>query len=183
MPSPNDPAVTAFVNFFTPGNVNYRNVNWLGSNVFCANAGAPITRPVVGIASTAGGAGPQFAGVGPGQPINILFQQLITSFPNLHATVLPPRCYSDDQNTITLQMTLVTGAQSGRWFQPPSPYYSKPLSDIFAAGQSSSTPTCTVFTFNPVATGDNKATRLGIYMDRYQMALDLWDHIHVWPHP
>jgi hypothetical protein len=179
MPSPNDPAVTEFVGFFTPGTAHYKDVNWLVNHVFCANAGNPITRPVVGIASSAGGAGPQFPGTG---PITTLFQQLITSFQHLRAPILPPRCYSDDLNTITLQMTLVTGAHGVPWFQNP-PYYSKPLSDIFAAGRGSSTPTCTVFTFDPATTGDNKATRLGIYMDRWQMALDLWDRIHVWPHP
>lgn len=170
MPSPNDPTVASFLSVFTPGTAHYKNITWLMSNVFCAQNNPP-TRPIVGIAGAASGLGPQFLGT---QKVTDLFVQLTTSFPDLSYTVIPPYCYSDDQNTIIVQAGLNTGAHAAQWFAGGHYAYSKPLSDIDPAGKSSQVPTCAVFIFDPAATGDNKIVRLGIYMDRWQMSVDLW---------
>ena len=115
MPSPNDPAVDAFVAFFTPGTAHYKNVGWLVTNVFCVDAGTPDYETGRWLSELCRWDGSDlFPGVG---PFTTLFQQLIISFPHLHVAVLPPRCYSDDLNTITLQMVLVTGGHAAAWFR------------------------------------------------------------------
>jgi hypothetical protein len=177
MPSPNDPTVADFLKVFTPGSGQYKNIGWLMNNVFCAQNGKSPTRPVVGIAGAAGGLGPQFLGT---QKVTDLFTQLATSFPDLKYSPTPPHCYSDDQNTIIIQAVLHTGKHAAPWFAGSHYAYSKPLSDIEPAGKSSQVPTCAVFIFDPKATGDNKIVRLGIYMDRWQMSVDLWPGT---PHP
>jgi hypothetical protein len=172
MANPNDPTVANFFNVFTPGDPHYEDIPWLMNN-FCAQAGPPgnPTRPTVGIAGAAGGIGPQFAGT---QKVTDLFTQLITSFPTLRYSTSGPFCYSGDQNTIIVQTLLVTGNYAVPWFPGNHYAYSKPLSDIDASGKSSDVPTCAVFIFNPPVTGDNKIVRLAIYMDRWQMSVDLW---------
>jgi hypothetical protein len=174
MANPNDPTVANFFEVFTPGDIHFGDTTWL-MNSFCADAGpaAHPTRPTVGIASAAGGAslGPQFEGQ---TKIKGLFDQLFMSFPNLQYATSPPSCYSGDQNTIIVQTLLTTGGYTQPWFPGTHPAYSKPLSDIEASGKSSKVPACAVFSFNPTATGDNTIVRLAIYMDRWQLSVDLW---------
>lgn len=176
MPSPNDPTVAAFLSVFNPGSGRYKDVGWLMSDLFCAEDGnqlaqIPPSRPVVGIAGAASGLGPQFLGR---QKVTDLFTQLTRSFPDLSYAVIAPHCYSDNQNTIIVQAVLNTGRHAAQWFPGGHYAYSKPLSDIDPAGKISQVPTCAVFNFEPAATGDNKIVRLGIYMDRWQMSVDLW---------
>jgi hypothetical protein len=181
MPSPNDPTVSNFLKFLDPQDPSYKDINWLMTNVFCAQHGSPPTRPAVGIAGGASGLGPQFAGT---QHVRDLFAQLTTSFPNLHYARInnppAPDCYSDDKDTIVIQALLETGPHRAQWFAGSHNAYSKPLSDIEPAGKATAVPTCAVFKFDPKTTGDNKIVRLGIYMDRWQMSIDLWAGT---PHP
>jgi hypothetical protein len=136
------------------------------SQVFSAN-------PSAGIANNAGPTGPWFTGVG---PVTALFEQLCgpgnAAFPQLSYTTVPPFC--SNGNTVIVQATLNTGPHTGSWFRKTSPYYSRPLSDIVAYGASTTVNTCAVFTFD----SSNLIQTLGIYMDRWQMALDLWDQVH-----
>jgi hypothetical protein len=139
----------------------------------------PPTSPTLGIASNAGPTGPQF----PGHD-NILkvFTQLVLSFPHLvfAPSVIDPLtnkaiyCSSSDSNTIMVEASLDTGKHTNPWFSKTDvDFYSKPLSDIEPDGnQKSTVPACAVFVFDPANQG--KILRLGIYMDRWQMAVDLW---------
>jgi hypothetical protein len=172
MANPNDPTVANFFNVFDPTNAHYQDIPWLMNN-FCAEAGPPghPTRPTVGIAGAAGGIGPQFAGT---QKVTDLFTQLTISFPNLKYATSGPFCYSGDQYTIIVQTLLSTGGYTQPWFPGNHYAYSKPLSDSEPSGKNSQVPTCAVFSFNPPVTGDNSIVRLAIYMDRWQMSVDLW---------
>jgi hypothetical protein len=89
----------------------------------------------------------------------------------------PVYCSSPDKNknTIIVETTLDTGLHVSPWFaKTDTDFYSKPLSDIEPdQNQSSTRPACAVFVFDP---GTDKIFRLGIYMDRWQMAVDLWPH-------
>ena len=177
---PNDPTIAKFFEVFTPGN-KYKKIGWLVANVFCPDTPTP---PSVGIAIGADPMGPQFRGVA---AVTKLFKQLTTSFPNLvyWPSSGTPYCYSDDQLTTTIQTTLKTGPHTKPWFAFGDPAYSKPLSDIEPRSQKSIVPTCSVFTFD----SNHKILRLGIYMDRWQMAVDLWpgtptkSGIRPFPHP
>jgi hypothetical protein len=152
-------------------------------------AGAP-TSPSLGIA---GGnqtnanpplsLGPQLGPQFPGQSAIITcFTQIVTSFPASTFTPLPPGspvyCYSSDGNTIAVPAILHTGNQAkGKpWFPYGHPAYSKPLSDIEPDGsQTSDVPACAVFTFDTTAGNPQfRILNLAIFMDRWQMAVDLW---------
>ena len=156
-------SVTNFFNVFTPGQQNYRDINYLMSNVFSGN-------PTVGIANNAGPEGPSFTGA---TQVSDLFNQLCgpgnAAFPQLSYTPVLPYC--SNGNTLIVQATLDTGPQTGDWFSKTSPYYSRPLSDIKHHGAQTTIPTCAVFTLD----SGGLIQGLGIYMDRWQMALDLWD--------
>ena len=113
------------------------------------------------------------------------FKQIIYSFPHSTFTPFPTAskaifCSSTDGtfNTIIVQATLTTGRHAEQWFPWGSGGYSKPLSDIEPDGnQSANVPACAVFTFDlqsPIATNQYKILNLAIYMDRWQMAADLW---------
>ena len=83
----------------------------------------------------------------------------------------PLYLYSDDGQTIGVQTTLTTSGFSGaQWFAQGQPGYSKPLSDMMPTGRSSTPPSYTVFTFD----SNNAIRNLAIFMDRWQMAVDLW---------
>jgi hypothetical protein len=121
--------------------------------------------------------GPQFLGQ---SAIITCFTQIVTSFPGSTFTPLPPGspvyCYSSDGNTITVPAILHTDKHTKPWFAFGHPAYSKPLSDLEPDGkQISDVPACAVFTFD--TTGGNPPNRilnLAIFMDRWQMAVDLW---------
>jgi hypothetical protein len=133
--------------------------------------------PSVGIASGAGPVGPQFSGVG---PVTTLFNRLFSCLQNLSYTSVGPFC--SNANTTIVQATLGYDFMKNPWFQKGEAavghYHSKPLSDIktptsapTALNPAPTVPTCAVFTFDT----DTKIVRLGIYMDRWKMAVDLWD--------
>jgi hypothetical protein len=90
----------------------------------------------------------------------------------LSYTPIPPYCSNGD--TLIVQATFSTGPQTADWFPKTSQYYSRPLSDIKHHGAQTTVPTCAVFTLD----SSDLIQQLGIYMDRWQMALDLWDQIH-----
>ena len=123
--------------------------------------------------------GPQFPGR---SAIITCFTQIVTSFQTSTFTTLPAvnpvYCTSLDGNTITVAAILHTGnqAKAKPWFPYGHPAYSKPLSDIEPDGnQSSDVPACAVFTFDTTAGNPpNRILNLAIFMDRWQMAVDLW---------
>jgi hypothetical protein len=150
-------------------------------------AGAP-TSPSLGIAggrqtnaapplSLGPQAGPQFRGRA---DIITCFTQIVTSFDTSTFTTLPAAnpvfCFSPDGNTITVPAILHTNNHRKPWFQFGHKAYSKPLSDIEPDGtQISDVPACTVFTFDTTAGNpQNRILNLAIFMDRWQMAVDLW---------
>jgi hypothetical protein len=73
---------------------------------------------------------------------------------------------------IIVQANIDTGNHAKQWFAfDDKGYYSKPLSDIEPDGkQSAYVPACVVFTFD----ANYLIFTLAIYMDRWQMAADLW---------
>jgi len=157
-------------------------------SVFSPDAGTqPPTTPWVGIANGAGSLGPQFNGV---TAVTALFNQLIATFPNLNYVPAPntPHCYSTNDgntingNTITVQTVLYTGTLQQKWFPRGHKAYSLPLSEIdpdpLGAAQST-LPACAVFTFD----ANHLISQLGIYLDRWQMAADLWPGKHYRPFP
>lgn len=155
-----------FLDVFTPGEGNYKKIDYLMAKVFSGT-------PSVGIAAGASPAGPQFDGI---DEVRAFFTRLTDSFPELSFTAIPPYCYSPDTNanTIIVQATLKTGPHKKSWFQKGEKdigkFYSKPLSDIVPDGtKQSKVPTCAVFTFD----AKNMVQRLGIYMDRWRMAEEL----------
>jgi hypothetical protein len=134
----------------------------------------PPTSPTLGIA----GQGPQFIGQ---SAISAFFNQLITSFPHMtfgpsvfiagSSPLTPLYCFSADQNTITVQTMLNTQAFKAPWFPATHPAYSKPLSDLEPDRHSSSNvPAYAAFTFD----SNNLILNLAVFMDRWQMAVDLW---------
>jgi hypothetical protein len=166
-PSPSPAQIAAFVpNLFSPD----------------TPAGAP-TSPSLGIGagnqtnanpplSQGPQVGPQFQGRA---AIITCFTQIVTSFRAPTFTTLPAAnavyCYSLDGNTITVPAILHTNNHDNPWFPFGHPAYSKPLSDLEPDGtQGSDVPACAVFTFDP----QNRILNLAIFMDRWQMAVDLW---------
>jgi hypothetical protein len=156
-------------------------------------AGKPTT-PSLGIAAgnqTNGSSqgpqiGPQF--LGQSAIITCFTQIFVKSFNTATFTTLPANnptfCYSsadgkavDGSPVITVPAILHTGNQleGGQWFPYGSPAYSKPLSDIEPDGtQSSDVPACVVFTFDPTVRANPLIYNLAIFIDRWQMAVDLW---------
>jgi hypothetical protein len=136
--------------------------------------------PKVGIANNASPSGPQFSGY---VDVSALFTRLFNCFQKLSFKAIPPYCSDTTTKTVIVQATLKTDVMQNKWFQPSDGnFYSKPLSDIVPDGAKKSTiAACVVFTFD----ASNKIDRLGIYMDRWQMAVDLWDGkpAHPFPHP
>jgi hypothetical protein len=143
---------------------------------------SPNTLPTLGIAAGSDGnnpnqwqgpqLGPQFVGV---SDVTACFNQIITSFPKAKFTTLPkgnPVYLQDENQTqVAVPAVLNTGTQQAPWFQAGSKGYSKPLSDIQPdTNQQSIVPACTIFTFD----NSNRITNLAIFMDRWQMAVDLW---------
>jgi hypothetical protein len=121
--------------------------------------------------------GPQFLGR---SAIITCLTQIVTSFPTSIFKTLPVGkppvyCSSSDGNMIIVTAMLHTGnqAKAKPWFSYGHPAYSKPLSDIEPDGtQTSDVPACAVFTFD--TTNPGRILNLAIFMDRWQMAVDLW---------
>jgi hypothetical protein len=115
--------------------------------------------------------GPQFLTP---SAVKIVLKQIVSSFP--HATFKPvpsaaAAVYCSSGNTIIVQAQLSTGKHLKPWFPFGSDPYSKPLSDIEPdKTQFAFVPACAVFTFDNA----QKILNLAIYMDRWQMAVDLW---------
>jgi hypothetical protein len=202
----NTTTIQSFLNVFaTPiaaGNVTTA-INTVTALFSPDGTGTPLT-PSVGIgASTQDPQGPAFRG---NAGITALFTELLSSFPGLtfvpYPTSTPVFCVAQyDPNTIIIQAQLITGSHVARWFPPDAPakrrYYSKPLSDLVPAGQNeagqnenlhkSTVPICAVFTFDPantIATNQHTILNLGMYLDRWKFATDLWVHgHHPFPHP
>jgi hypothetical protein len=111
--------------------------------------------------------GPQFTGQ---RAIGILFQELFTSFPDL---VFAPAngLRLTDGNTIGIEATLSTGIQVAAW--SPGGNASHPLSPIVPdkKHRSDYLPVCAIFTFG----GNCLIQNLGLYFDRWKLAIDLWD--------
>ena len=170
--TPTPAQITAFVpNLFSPdtpgGAPTSPSLGIAGGNQ--TNANPPLSEgPQLG---------PQFQGQ---SAIITCFTRIVTSFPASTFTPLPPGspvyCYSSDGNTITVPAILHTDKHMKPWFPFGHPAYSKPLSDLEPDGkQISDVPACAVFTFD--TTGGNPPNRilnLAIFMDRWQMAVDLW---------
>jgi hypothetical protein len=170
--TPSPPQIAAFVpNLFSPdtpaGNPASPSLGIAGGNQ--TNANPPL--------SIGPQLGPQFQGR---SAIITCFTQLVASFRAPTFTTLPPAnpvyCYSPDGNTITVPAILHTDRHVKPWFPFGHVLYSKPLSDLEPDGtQISDVPACAVFTFD--TTGGNPPNRilnLAIFMDRWQMAVDLW---------
>jgi hypothetical protein len=191
--------VNNFFNFFatTPPDLNH--IQNFVPTVFSPDTptGNPLT-PTLGIAagnqtnanlSLGPQNGPQFLGQ---SNIITCFQQIfLTSFKTATFVPLPafgasnPKfCYSsadgmtiDPNPMIIVPAILHTGNQAkGKpWFPYGHPMYSKPLSDIEPDGnQTSDVPACVVFTFDPTASSNPLIWNLAIFIDRWQMAVDLW---------
>ena len=169
-PTSNMESVTAFFNAFaaTP---NSGQINTLVDTYFSANATlgiSPGSDTKIGPPS-----GPQFPTPA---AIKTLFNQIITSFPNATFIPVPSQaaavyCSSSNPPMIMVQANLNTGMQQTQWFPFGSAAYSKPLSDIEPdTKQNAYVPACAVFSFN----ASYLITNLAIYMDRWQMAADLW---------
>ena len=132
------------------------------------------TAPSLGIAagdqSQGPQLGPQFVSV---KDVTMCFKQIITSFPAATFTTLPAvnPVYLAGSNQEAVPAVLTTNKHQAPWFQFGSKAYSKPLSDIEPDNnQQSVVPACTIFSFD----GSNLITNLAIFMDRWQMAVDLW---------
>lgn len=187
----NTDAITAFFTVVTSGGGNYGNVAWLMQNVFVPNDANPPTVPRLGIAVGADPAGPQFVGVA---EVTAFFTALLTdSFPTSSFYAVPNTlyCYSSpdgkkiDGNTITVQARLDTGLMQLPWNPQTTTknFYSLPLSGIDPDMKKTATsrvPACAVFTFDP---GSHMIKQLAVYMDRWQMAADLWPRDRAFPHP
>ena len=164
----------AFFNTFATGNTAPGDIDSLVDTNFSMNASlgiSPGQDPQQGPQS-----GPQFQGR---DAIKALLKQIIKSFP--HATLQPvptpaTAVYCSSGNTIMVQASLSTGKHQRQWFSFDDSNYSKPLSDIEPdKNQSAFVPACAVFTFTN--DGSFNISNLAIYMDRWQMAADLWPGI------
>ena len=166
--------------FFTYWQNPSPNITAMMTGIFSSSA--PATLPTLGIAAGTEGnpnqwqgpqLGPQFIGV---TAVTACFNQIIKSFPNATFTTLPsanPVYLQDYPNNtqVAVPAVLTTGKHQAPWFQFGSTAYSKPLSDIEPdKNQQSIVPACTIFTFD----NNNFITNLAIFMDRWQMAVDLW---------
>ena len=102
--------------------------------------------------------------------IAILFTALFASFPDLvfsRANALQPT----DGNTIAVEAILDTGPHAAKWAPKGAPI-SPPIQLIDPKGGGSNLPVCAVFTFDG---GSNSIKNLGLYFDRWKLAMDLWD--------
>ena len=132
--------------------------------------------------------GPQF--LGQSNIITCFTQIFINSFTTPTFVPLPLAtnsnnpifCYSssdgkmiDPNPYIIVPAILHTTNQKASWFPYGHWAYSKPLSDIEPDKiQSSDVPACAVFTFDPNPNNAGLILNLAIFMDRWQMAVDLW---------
>jgi hypothetical protein len=177
----NTDTINKFISVFTAAQTPVQKAQSL-VDLFCPNSadawGAPI--PSVGITDH----GPHFTGKQiPNTPIlprtiNVLFNRLLTSFPNISLApaaaphpppdfppfLSSPNAYAPP--TIAYQTNLITGPYHAKWFAPGDPNYSPPLSDIPANPSASVTiPACCIFTFN----GGEQIVQLAVYMDRWKL--------------
>jgi hypothetical protein len=136
--------------------------------LFVQDIAGPPPYPNVGLTT---GVGPQFKfqnGIG------ILFTALFASFPNLvfsYVNTLRPV----DGDTIAVEALLTTGAHEVQWAPQGAPV-SPPLSLIEPKGHGSTDlPVCAVFLFDH---GSDLIKNLGLYFDRWKLAMDLWDRAH-----
>ena len=133
------------------------------------NKGSP-PYPNVGLTT---GVGPQFKyqnGIG------ILFTALFASFPNLVLSyVNNVRPQSQDGNTVTVEALLTTGPHEAIWAPNGAPV-SPPLALIEPKGHGSTDlPVCAVFLFDD---SSDQIKNLGLYFDRWRLAMDVWDRVH-----
>jgi hypothetical protein len=148
--------------------VNAHNVAPVQALFVPDNAGPP-PYPNVGLTT---GVGPQFTfqnGIG------ILFTALFASFPNLvfsYVNTLRP----EDGNTIAVEALLTTGPHVAKWAPQGAPV-SPPLSLIEPHGSGSTNlPVCAVFLFE--SNHSDLIKNLGLYFDRWKLAMDVWDRVH-----
>jgi hypothetical protein len=189
----NTDAIAAFFTAVTKGGTYYGNVTWLMQNVFVPDDATPPTVPRLGLAASADPAATlQFVGV---DDVTAFFTALLVdSFSQSSFYPVPNTmyCYSSpdggktiDGNTITAQARLDTGLLQQPWYPKTfkKNFYSLPLSDIDPDKKNkavTTVPVCAVFTFDP---GSHKIKQLGAYMDRWQMAAELWTKNRAFPHP
>jgi len=147
--------------------VNAHNVAHV-QGLFVQDIAGPPPYPNVGLTT---GVGPQFtfqSGIG------ILFRSLFASFPNLvlsYVNTIRP----EDGNTVAVEALLTTGPHAAQWAPPGAPV-SPPISLIEAKGHGSTNlPVCAVFLFDG---GSDLIKNLGLYFDRWKLAMDLWDRAH-----
>jgi len=136
--------------------------------LFVQDTAGPPPYPNVGLTT---GVGPQFTfqnGIG------ILFAALFTSFPNLafsYVNAVRPV----DGNTIAVEALLTTGPHVAKWSPQGAPV-SPPLSLIEPEGHGSTNlPVCAVFLFDAHS---DLIKNLGLYFDRWALAMALWDRAH-----
>ena len=186
----NTDTVNSFFTYFDPTKNNYLpnnpDINSFMKTCFAPDAGTkPPSTPSVGIGANVVPQGPQFYGY---NAVYAFFDAMISSFPNLNYAAAGPLCYSskdgnkiDANPVIIVQTILKTGALQAPWLpvdnlsNPPQQFYSKPLSDIevepdATKKKKSNMPACAVFTFDK----NSYILNLAIYMDRWQVAVDLW---------
>jgi hypothetical protein len=185
----NTGTVKTFFNYFNPANASYLpnsgDIATFMKTCFVPDAGTtPPSTPSVGIGANVDPKGPQFYGY---NAVYAFFEALITSFPNIEYDLVGPLCYSsadatniDANPAIIVPAMLNAGALQAVWLpvdrisKPHQQFYSKPLSDLEVEPdktkrKTSTRPSCPVFTFQ-----GNLISTLAIYMDRWQMAVDLW---------
>jgi hypothetical protein len=171
----NTDTVTAFFTFFAHPTIP--GVDPLVDTYFSANGSLGISPG----SDTQQGpqAGPQFPDPG---AVKLVLKQIITSFPHITFQPVPDAAtavYCSSGNTIMVQASFSTGKHQKPWFHFGHSAYSKPLSDIEPDNsQNAFIPACAVFTFSPPPPPPFLINNLAIYMDRWQMAVDLWPGIN-----
>jgi hypothetical protein len=138
------------------GDAHYHIASYLVTTHFCANDNATApTIPSVGLTTY----GPSFFGQ---TDVTALFTEIFNSFPDFAFNVVPPRYNS--AAGIAIRGT-ISGTQKKSWFHMGNPHYSKPISDIYPAGnKKADVPACAIVSFDAF-----EITNLMIYFDRYIM--------------
>jgi hypothetical protein len=136
--------------------------------LFVQNIAGPPAYPNVGLTT---GAGPQFTGQ---NAVGILFTAIFASFPNIVLNYVNP-LRPEDGDTIAVEALLTTGSHAAQWAPPGAPF-SPPIGLIEPKGHGSiDLPVCAVFLFDH---GSDLIKNLGLYFDRWKLAMDLWDRAH-----
>src|SRR5262249_197564 len=106
--------------------------------------------------------------------IGILFTALFASFPNLVLSYVN-NVRPEDGNTIAVEALLTTGPHQAKWAPSGAPV-SPPLSLIEPQGHGSDLPVSSVFLVE--SPHSDLIKNLGLYFDRWRLAMDVWDRVH-----